>query len=347
MIAAAASNQYVSAAQLADNLPGVKGAANGNLAAVAGQIPGPDDGVNYKWIVNPAFNLTPTAAVNGSEAAGWAFLPTVPGFDLREDLRVLNKYGNESGIMPYYLSQQDPTQIKRFIVVLPGKPRDIWKYANYMLNARNIPVGQQSAPWNTWGVTNNSVGIVAPAFLNLEDRTAGACKADYLCFSKSLWQEGGESKLPVMNHSISSFTALDAILDTLFNKTLYPALNQVVVAGHSLGGQATQRYAVMKKTKAYDSNVRFWIGNPGSWVWLSSNRPYNNGTCNGTYGQWPYGFTQNTNKITKYARKDITVDGGKQVIQRFQGRTVAYALALFDTGTGDTHCEADWQGSNQ
>ncbi len=36
-----------------------------------------------------------------------------------------------------------------------------------------------------------------------------------------------------------------------------------------MGGQATQRYALMKKTKAYDNNVRFWIGNPGSWAWLT------------------------------------------------------------------------------
>ena len=221
-----------------------------------------------------------------------------------------------------------------------------------MLNARNIPVirnTQNQAPYNPWGLTNSTVGIVAPAFLNTDDLAAGACKSTYLCFLKALWQEGGTSHNPPMQSTVTSFAALDAILDQLFDKSQYPALNQVVVAGHSLGGQGVQRYAVMKKTKAYDANVRYWIGNPGSWVWLSSNRPYPNAnaTAATTYDTWPYGIHQNTSKITKYARADAVKDNGTELVARFQSRQVTYALALFDLGSGDTHGQAAWQGANQ
>jgi hypothetical protein len=31
-----------------------------------------------------------------------------------------------------------------------------------------------------------------------------------------------------------------------------------------MGGQASHRYAVMKKQKKYDDNMSFWVGNPES-----------------------------------------------------------------------------------
>ncbi|KDN43215.1 hypothetical protein K437DRAFT_225778 [Tilletiaria anomala UBC 951] len=348
IVSDAVQGMYVQAAQLADNMTGVKGTANGNLASVPGQLI-QTDGTQYTWNSNLG-PVTPGANVNGSEEIGWESLPDVPGFVLNDSMKVFNKFRNESGIMPFYISVDDPATVKRFIVVLPGKPRDTWKYANYMLNARNIVVEQQFAPFNTMGLTGNnaSVGIVAPAFLNMQDLSAGACKPQYLCFAASLWQEGGTNKNPKMQHELTSFDAMDAILDQLFDKSIYPSLNQVVVAGHSLGGQGVQRYAVMKKTKAYDSNVRYWIANPGSWAWLSSNRPYPNAnaTCAPTFDDWPYGIHGNTSKITKYARDDAVVNNGADIVARYQSRTVNYAFGLFDVGSGDTHCQAAWQGSN-
>lgn len=218
-----------------------------------------------------------------------------------------------------------------------------------MLNARNIPViqgGRGMQPWASWNLTNASVGIVAPAFLNMQDLQAGACKPQYLCFNNSYWQQGGSNKNPKMQHSISSFLALDQLLDQLFLNTTYPALNQVVVAGHSLGGQGVQRYAVLKKTKAYDPNVRFWIGNPGSWAWLTAQRPNTNASAATTYDEWPYGIHQNTSKVPSYARRDVVAQNGTLVAQRFRSRTVGYGLALMDVGAGVTTAAAMWQGFN-
>lgn len=36
----------------------------------------------------------------------------------------------------------------------------------------------------------------------------------------------------------------------------------------------------------------------------------------------------------------------QEVISRYLGRNVGYALALLDQGPGDTHCQAQWQGAN-
>ncbi len=246
--------------------------------------------------------------------------------------------------MPFYISTvADPTKVLRAIVVWPGKPRDIWKYANLMLNARNVAVTN----FNQQGVTNDSFVIIAPAMLNQLDLQAGAARPKEIVFHGSSWQRGAPSRNPPMKHAVTSYAAVDQIIDDLFNRTSFPNLNQVVVAGHSMGGQATQRYALMKKTKVYDNNVRFWIGNPGSWAWLTDARPYSNASCaaGNEYDTWPYGLNGNQTKLTSYARKDV-IANKTYVIDRFLNRQVSYALALLDIGAGDTHCQARWQGGN-
>lgn len=219
-----------------------------------------------------------------------------------------------------------------------------------MLNARNIPVtrGQQGVqPWADWKITNSTVGIVAPAFMNLQDLQAGACKPQYLCWNNSYWQQGGSAKNPPnLKSPISSFLAMDQLLDQLFLNTTYPNLKQVVVAGHSLGGQGAQRYAVLKKTKAYDPNVRYWIGNPGSWAYLTSKRPNTNDSAVDTYDEWPYGIHQNTSKVPSYARRDVIAQNGTLVAERFRNRTVSYFMSLFDVGAGVKAAPAMWQGFN-
>jgi pimeloyl-ACP methyl ester carboxylesterase len=41
------------------------------------------------------------------------------------------------------------------------------------------------------------------------------------------------------------------------------SLTYCSIAGHSMGGQAAHRYAVLKKQKYYDDNMSYWVGNPG------------------------------------------------------------------------------------
>jgi pimeloyl-ACP methyl ester carboxylesterase len=83
-------------------------------------------------------------------------------------------------------------------------------------------------------------------------------------FNGSSWQYGGSSRGPAaLIDSMSAYAVMDNFTDMLFDRALYPNLNQVVVAGHSMGGQASHRYAVLKKQKRYDENMSYWVGNPG------------------------------------------------------------------------------------
>lgn len=216
-----------------------------------------------------------------------------------------------------------------------------------MMNARSVVAENQP----TWGITNDSILILAPVFMDAQDMAAGAGHSGEISFGGELWQQGAPSKTPTLTDSITSYEIMDYFADMLFNKVEYPNLNQVVVVGHSLGGQASMRYALLKKKKYYDDNMRFWVGNPGSWTWLSNERPYPNANMSclanttTSFESWPYGLSGNTTEISKYGRKTVEANAS-YVVDRFLRRKVGYGLALLDNGPGDTRCQAQWQGAN-
>ncbi|KAL9939217.1 hypothetical protein V8E36_002030 [Tilletia maclaganii] len=274
---------------------------------------------------------------------GWVNLPYQEGFDL------VNWTIVDNAVMPYYITSGYNAQtVKRAILVWPGKPRDCWKYGAYImsalyvaqLNASQYGIPTESQPSNATTI------IVSPMIMNDQDLAAGAVQPDYISFHGSRWQSGYQVVHPLLNRTLTSYDIMDNFTDWLFDKTKFPNLNSVSVVGHSMGGQAAQRYAMLKKNKVYDDNIRYWIGNPGSWAWLNEDRPYAglNASCDATYDEWGYGLGGNLSKMTRYGRKQVNTskDG---VIGRFLSRRVHIALALLDNGAGDTHCEAQRQGT--
>jgi len=88
-----------------------------------------------------------------------------------------------------------------------------------------------------------------------------------------------------------------------------------------------------------------FLSNPGSWAWLTEDRPYPNATC-ADPDQWIYGIGGNQTKVSKYARKDV-IANKQAVIDRYRGRNVHYALGLLDDGPGDTHCQVRIESSGR
>ena len=195
-----------------------------------------------------------TANTNISTAGGCEALPDVEGFSLNRTWEVV-----PGAVMPFYQTADlDPANIKRVVMTFPGKPRDAWKYANLYRNALSVVYANETS-----GVANGTVMIVSPIWMNELDQQAGAVQGNELYFHGSEWEAGGASRGPKLNRSLTTYSVLDNFTDSFFNKALYPSLNQVVIAGHSMGGQASHRYAILKKQKAYDPNMSFWVGNPG------------------------------------------------------------------------------------
>lgn len=307
-----------------------------NLAGDAGQLP---------WNENVPF--IPEAAVNGSVDGGWQALPDIQGMTLNRTFAVA-----PGAVMPFYQTAgYDTSKIKRAVMIMPGKPRDCWKYTSLVQNALNVYVtNPQSVSSSANGsasgnprTAQDEVLIVGPCWMNSDDHSAGAIQDGELYWHGSQWQSGMASRGPA-DTALSSYQVMDSFLDTLFDKSQFPALQAVVMAGHSMGAQMVQRYSVVKQPAAYDGNLTFWMGNPGSYVWLTSTRPNeNNASCAADYDNWPYGL--DGDGVPNYAR-DRVKSQKQQVLSTFQSRNVHYNYGLLDNGQGDTACQASYQGAN-
>ncbi|PWN42969.1 hypothetical protein IE81DRAFT_289465 [Ceraceosorus guamensis] len=344
-----AQTDPIGAARQADSLEGVWGntQGGGNLpfTLISGDSESDPFGPNNQYSWNRNVDWVPNANANpaGDDAQntqGWTGLPDVVGFQLNRTWEVV-----PGATQPFYISagwQDRASTIKRAVITMPGKPRDSWKYSQLIRIALNVTVTN----FQQYGLTNfDDVVVIGPAWLNQFDQEYGASRPTDLIFHGSQWQSGGYSRSPNLTRSITTYDVLDAFTDWLFDQKQFPALTSVAFAGHSMGGQAVQRYALLKKTKAYDRNIHYWIGNPGSWAWLSDSRTFPTSNCSATFDEWQYGLGGNQTKVSKYARKDV-IANRQDVVDRFKTRNVHYGLGLLDNGAGDTHCEAITQGGN-
>lgn len=165
------------------------------------------------------------------------------------------------------------------------------------------------------------------------------------------WSEGGMS---ISRHgSISSFTALDILLLFLSDRSRFPNLRDVVIAGHGMGGDFVQRYAaagmapdLLKKDKI---NIRFAVANAGSYLYFTNQRPLTKGLvfglpkddkCDGG-NSYPYGLKM----LAPYARRT----GGEAIRLRYPVRHVTYIVGdkIKDDNYLDSSCSAMLQGKTR
>jgi hypothetical protein len=75
---------------------------------------------------------------------------------------------------------------------------------------------------------------------------------------------------------------VDAIVDRVLRDTVrFPSLKKIVVAGHSAGGQFTQRWALLSNSQTFANPLEQYIpraptrtvvANPKSFCWLDARR---------------------------------------------------------------------------
>jgi hypothetical protein len=204
--------------------------------------------------------------------------------------------------------------------------------------------------WNTY---DNMVGAVTTA----DVRSATLIVAplyDEDDWGES-WKQGGASS----HHTIGSFMAADQLILAMTHPNVFPNVREVVVAGHSAGGQFTQRFAA---TSAIDSQrpglkYRFVVANPSSYVYLNDQRPVAASSIDtdysyvrfGTparcpyYNHYKYGLEGRSGYVGAF-----TDDG---VRAQYAHRYVIYLLGNLDTdinaGDLDDSCEAYLQGAQR
>ncbi|WP_109482593.1 alpha/beta fold hydrolase [Paraburkholderia sp. C35] len=164
--------------------------------------------------------------------------------------------------------------------------------------------------------------IVAPQFLTPPDLRAFALPPRTLVWSEGGWKEGAPARRPA---PVSSFSALDALLQHFDDRQRYPSLQSVTLIGHSAGAQVVQRYAVAGRAEQALTrdgiHVRYVVANPSSYLYFDDARPASGGGFQNVDTQacpravqWKYGMTdapayvatQNIAAMeTQYAQRDV------------------------------------------
>ncbi|RDW89749.1 hypothetical protein BP6252_01781 [Coleophoma cylindrospora] len=282
-------------------------------------------------------------------------LPSVPGSELAY-WKITDKKNRNFTLINYFSNDGNgnrltTSNVKRAVVVLHGLGRDPGTYMSNMLSALSqVPSGT--------GPTFKNTQIIAPYFPNGDDKNYGypwntsapaggyGSYSDALVWQGSGWASGENNQYPRLQIATSSYDVLDQIIKYFGNSTRYPNLNQVVVAGHSLGAQMTQRYAAVGNSLASSLpsklRVTYWVGNPNSFVWLNSSRPIDTSSCS-TYDDWRDGLS---NYDPTYGAT-LVAKGDAAVLANYNSRSIAYARGLQDLGDDSSGCEPGTTGVNR
>jgi pimeloyl-ACP methyl ester carboxylesterase len=246
-----------------------------------------------------------------------------------------------TGVLPLYVtgnwSRPEP-EVTRAILVFHGLLRD----ADVYLKSGEAALAEA-------GEAGHGTLLIVPQFLADRDIAPHGLPADTLRWSPDSWMAGEPAHGPA---PVSSFEAIDAILAHLADRTLFPNLKTVVVAGHSGGGQVVERYAVVGKGEtaltAKGVHVRYVVANPSSYVYFSADRPLPTGgtgpfadtaACP-AFNAWKYGF----DKLPPY----VAGSTAAALESRFVARDVVYLLGTNDTNPNhpalDKSCAGEAEG---
>jgi hypothetical protein len=223
-------------------------------------------------------------------------------------------------------------KITRAIIMLHGSGDDGSGWAE---NLHDIAADRKAA---------SSTLIIAPWFI--DDLTDPPLPENAPKWSGvTEWLYGLNSKT---KPGISSFAALDVIVDKLADRQRFPNLKTIVVAGFSAGGQMADRYGIigqaLPRAEAAGISVRLVVGGARTYTYFSEQRIGSDGTmaklsdvqsrsCSEA-NSWPYGMT----KLPTY-RKTPDATETEKLMRAYFNRKPLYLMGALDSeNSSDNGC---------
>ncbi|WP_411382235.1 alpha/beta hydrolase [Pseudomonas sp. MPB26] len=269
---------------------------------------------------------------------GWllAVLLACPTMAAEHGVKVVSpdRFHLQAGDLSLGMSQdwrQPLPNVTRVLIIVHGRLRNAQTY---------LQSGEAAAAHAKVGGTTL---VIAPQFLNDADIKRNHLGNQVLRWNGNDWMAGEASTGP--GH-ISSFGALDQIIKHLGNRSLFPALKEIVVAGHSGGGQVVQRFALMghdhPALHSEGISLRYVVANPSSYAYFNPQRPVEFAVADcPSFNDWKYGMQT----LPAYAEGH----GPQQLEQAYVSRDITYLLGQQDTDPNhpalDKGCEAETQGA--
>ena len=276
-----------------------------------------------------------TTAVACGDAPATIFEPDPEGPCTSANALCAERIQVEPGVhLPVYTTYslaEGSTQANLAVIVVHGTNRDADNYFSSMV----LAAGSAKALSTTV--------IVSPRFQTEGDRP----KIDEARWTSGGWKRGHLSLGSGPSPRVSSYEALDRILEIVTDPTLFPSVTRVVVTGHSAGGQVVHRYAA---TSPLDEGslgvpIRYAPANPSTWLyagperWDGSSFSVPLGDDCPDYDEWHYGLEDRNT----YARA-ISADSIRSLLTH---RDVRVLAGDADSGSSslDVSCGANLQGA--
>eukprot|EP00980_Cylindrotheca_fusiformis_P006677 scaffold1391_cov123-Cylindrotheca_fusiformis.AAC.15 len=165
--------------------------------------------------------------------------------------------------------------------------------------------------------TEKNVLVLAPWFVEDSAKIDDSFLVWDSTDSNGIWRYGADSK----NHEISSYTALDCLIETIRNHFGSPI--EVAIAGHSSGGQM--------------GNMRAIVANPSSFLYLTPMRKVDGEwilpsrkACP-EYNTWEWGLSDGGNLTVPY--RDLALPNASamsQHVKEFRRKHVIYLAGSLD-----------------
>lgn len=187
--------------------------------------------------------------------------------------------------------------------------------------------------------------VIAPRFQIFEDLPAD----DEPYWSSGGWKRGHLSRPEGPAPRISSYAVLDTIVARLSDPSRFPAMAEIVVAGHSAGGQVAHRYSAGGMDPRNGVPVRYVVANPSTYLFAADERPDPDGdgfflpdrTDCPDYDEWHYGLAGLNSYMSRLSDAEI--------VERLTERDVTIMVGDRDTGSSqlDVSCGANLQGEHR
>ena len=231
---------------------------------------------------------------------------------------------------PIYEDKAEWENLTHAVIVVHGASHDPQNYYGYMTNT-----------FQAQSVSESTV-LIAPFF-----RSTSTGSTDDFFWSNTSWRRGSPSS---NSNKLSSFEAIDAIIDQLSDKNRFPVLQKIIVTGHSSGAAFTHVYSAANRSEAKHpsmdfeyvvANSQFFYYPDGRRINESNNQLYTPAGCAG-YNIWPLGY----NATPAY----LSGVNSSTFNSQFVSRKVTYLLGngnQSDPTLNTQDCENTLQGSSR
>lgn len=192
----------------------------------------------------------------------------------------------------------------------------------------------------------SSTVVVSPHFQTDDDGP----ESDEPFWSSPGWKRGNLSRPEGPSPRVSSYAALETVVEQLLDAARFPAVQRITVTGHSAGGQVLHRFAASSLVEegARDGvSFRYVVANPSTYLYIGPERLDRNGEftvpgggCD-DYDEWHYGLQDRNSYASRLEADTIRALLTRRDVRILVGDADTLSASL------DQSCGANLQGPDR